>query len=269
MSVEASSIEGKTMKSLVEEFCKEWCSKKSEMEEMKEETIKLIAHVQTLFVTGSIKVGDMVGPNLHREFDTLMEEIRDLKTQMKFLKDSEEAMIVAVEKTNAELQEKFEKSKSTRSSKASYGPFSSKVAKDFADENGIDGKDIEGSGKDNKITKKDIQAFLGKATSAKGKTTKVKKHCNGAKESGSPCNNSGSILIKGKWYCKKHQKQAVQEDLKEELEEEYSDYDEENDTKIEDELTRYRKESLKSIDNMDEYDANLNSLVQGEELYEE
>lgn len=241
MSVESSSIEGKTMSSLVDEFCKEWCSRKSEMKEMKEETISLIAKVQTLFVTGSIKVGDMVGPNLHSEFETLMNELKETQNQVKY------------------MREHFLEVKGKKKTTVDYGVFSSKVAKDFASENGIDGNDIEGSGKNNKITKKDIQKFIGSVP--KKQTKKVKKHCNGAKETGSPCKNSGSLLIKGKWYCKKHQKQAVSEEFEEE---EFEEYDDSKDTPLDDnddELTRFRKESLKSIDNMSEEDDMLNTLI--------
>ena len=40
MTDNSKTIEGKTMQNLVDSFCKEWCSKKSELEEMKEETIE-------------------------------------------------------------------------------------------------------------------------------------------------------------------------------------------------------------------------------------
>jgi len=241
MSVESSSIEGKTMSCLVDAFCKEWCSKRSEMEEMKEETINLIAKVQTLFVAGSIKVGDMVGPNLHSEFELLMNEVKETQNQLKY------------------MREHFLSTKGKKGSSVDYGLFSSKVAKDFASENGVNGDDIEGTGKNNKITKKDIQKFIGSVP--KKQTKKSKKHCNGAKETGSPCKNSGSLLIKGKWYCKKHQKQAVSEEFEEE---EFEEYDDSKDTPLndnDDELTRFRKESLKSIDNMCEEDDMLNSFV--------
>ncbi len=265
MTDNSKTMEGKTMRNLVDSFCKEWCSKKTELEEMKEETINLIANIQSVFIMGSIKSGDYVGCNLHSEYNSLLGEIKELRDQVKFMRDSEETLKLAMERGNAELKESLAKSKATRSkSKVDYGVFSSKVAKEFAEEQGINGEDIEGTGKDKKVTKKDIQKHLSSTkTKPKKNNTKKKpkKFCNGAKDDGSPCKNSGSLLIRGKWYCKKHQSQAVQEELKEEEEEEYSDYDEEKDTAIEDPLTRFRKESLKSLEKMDEEDEELNAIM--------
>lgn len=268
MTDNSKTIEGKTMQNLVDSFCKEWCSKKSELEEMKEETIELIAKVQTVYIVGSIKTGDIVGCNLHSEYKEMLDEIKELRDQVKFMRDSEETLKLAMEKGNAELKQQLEQSKATRSKKVKvdYGVFSSKIAKEFAEEQGINGEDIEGTGKDKKVTKKDIQKHLSSTKSKKNnkkKDTKKKpkKFCNGAKDDGSPCKNSGSLLIRGKWYCKKHQSQAIQEDFKEEEEEEYSDYDEEKDIAIDDPLTRFRNESLKSLERMDEEDEELNALV--------
>ena len=277
----SKTIEGKTMQSLVDSFCKEWCSKKSELSEMREEVITLIAEVQTVYIVGSIKSGDMMGSNLHSEYNTILDEIRELKDQVKFMRDNEETLKLAMEKGNKELKEQLENSKATRTkSKVDYGVFSSKLAKEFADENGINGNDIEGTGKDKKVTKRDIQKHINSTSATKKKKTtdkkKPKKFCNGAKDDGSPCKNSGSLLIKGKWYCKKHKSQAISEDLKEEEEEEFSDYDEENDNLLKDNdlkdndpLTRFRKESLKSIDTMDNEDEHLNSVIGGCEEWDE
>lgn len=278
----SSTIEGKTMQSLVDSFCKEWCSKKSELNEMRDEVINLIAEVQTVYIVGSIKSGDMMGSNLHSEYTTLLDEIRELKDQVKFMRDNEETLKLAMEKGTKELREQLDKSKGTKT-KTDYGVFSSKTAKDFADENGINGNDIEGTGKGNKVTKKDIQKHINGTSASKKKTKtdskKPKKFCNGAKDDGSPCKNSGSLLIKGKWYCKKHKSQAINEDLQEEEEEEFSDYDEEKDNILkenpfdeslseenpfeDDPLTRFRKESLKSIDTMSNEDEHLNSVIGG------
>lgn len=262
MSHFSQTVEGKTMQDLVKGFCKEWCSKKSEMEEMEHELISLIAGVQTLYISANLKDSSMTGKNLHSEYDTIINEIKDLKNQMKFIKDSEDTLKIAFEQGQAELREQFEKSSKPRK-KADYGPFSSKLAKEYAEEQGVDSKDIEGSGKNNKITKNDIKKHIsGSSASAKSTKKKTKKFCNGAKETGSPCKNSGSLLIKGKWYCKRHQKQAVNEVVEEVVEEEYSDYDESNDNPLEDDaLRRFRNESLKSIDDMDEEDHDLNELT--------
>lgn len=271
MSSKHETNEAVTMQSLVHEFCKTWCDKEEELDDMKSETINLLAELQKQFTISTIRNEDIVGENLYTEVETIMNEFNELKEQIKFMRTSEEAFKLTMEKSNQELREQLEKSKSTRT-KANYGAFSSKVAKEFADENGIKEEDITGTGKDNKITKKDIQKHLtGAKPKKKGKKTtvdqlkkKTKKKCNGAKGTGSPCKNSGSLLIKGKWYCKKHESQAVQEDLKEEAEEEYSDYDESNDELIDtDPLTRFRKESLKSVENMDEDDKVLNDMIDG------
>ena len=258
----SNSVEAKNMQSLVKEFCKEWKPKGEDLEEFENDTIQLIGKIQTQYVSGVIKA-DKEPENLHSEFETVMEDLKFIKNELKILRERDESLKSAIVESRNEIKEELEKSKSSkpRATRSSYGKFSSKVAKDFAEENGINEEDIEGTGKGDKITKKDIQKHLTKSSPKEKKEKKIvkKKPCGGTKDSGSPCKNSGTILINGLWYCKKHEKQA-KDNIDNLSEDEYSDYDENNDNpmdnykSVEDEMARFREESMNSVEDSDELD---------------
>lgn len=252
------------MQKLIDEFCIEWKAKGDDLEEFKNATICMITDVQKQFITNQIKnpIDEDEDCNLHSEFETLMDEIKFMREELKYIRERDESLKTAIIESNKELKNEIGKKKSS-SSRKDYGLFSSKIAKDFADENGINGEDIEGTGKNNKVTKKDIQKILSqtkaKEKKSKKKTTKKKKEkrpCNATKGSGSPCGNSGNVLIRGKFYCGKHVKQA-KEEAEDLSEDEYSDYDENEDKplvfhrSIEEDLAKYREESLKNSEGID------------------
>ena len=82
-----------------------------------------------------------------------------------------------------------------------------KKAKELADENGLSETDLTGTGKNGKITKKDIVAHLPKKVKASKKKEEVRKKtpCNGITKNGNPCSRSGSHQPEGasKYYCYK------------------------------------------------------------------
>ena len=98
------------------------------------------------------------------------------------------------------------KKKST-TKKSNLGNFASKKAKELADENGLSETDLTGTGKNGKITKKDIVAHLPKKVKASKKKEEVRKKtpCNGITKNGNPCSRSGSHQPEGasKYYCYK------------------------------------------------------------------
>lgn len=263
-----------SMETLVDTFVEKYC--KTDAEKFKTDIIELIAECQKLLVVYSVS-NSVGGKNLHSEYNSIMKEFKELKTQIKYMKDSEEAFKISVEKSNTELKTQLESSKkpsskepspkasangSTKAPAKGYGVFSSKIAKEFAEENNITGENVEGTGKNNKITKSDIQKYLGISTKSSPKTsaktsakTKTDKICKGISVKGAPCNSCGTVFVKGIWYCKKHQEQAVKT-VKDESEEEYSD-----DESSANNIKKFRENSLKSVENMDSDDEKLNRLM--------
>ncbi len=99
-------------------------------------------------------------------------------------------------------------SKKSPKKKTNLGNFASKKAKALAEENGLKEEDIEGTGKNGKITKKDITPHLPKkkkAVSVKKEEPKKKTPCNGLTNSGNECKRIGSHKPEGasKFYCYK------------------------------------------------------------------
>ena len=97
------------------------------------------------------------------------------------------------------------KKKST-TKKSNLGNFASKKAKELAEENGLSETDLTGTGKNGKITKKDIVAHLPKkkkASPKKMEPVRKKTPCYGLTKNGNPCSRSGSHQPEGasKSYC--------------------------------------------------------------------
>jgi len=97
------------------------------------------------------------------------------------------------------------KKKST-TKKSNLGNFASKKAKELAEENGLSETDLSGTGKNGKITKKDIVAHLPKkkkASPKKMEPVRKKTPCYGLTKNGNPCSRSGSHQPEGasKYYC--------------------------------------------------------------------
>ena len=225
---------------LINEFCTKNLPQKSNVDEFKSELVELLKGVQE---AGS-----------QDYFNLFLSEFREIKEELKYLRSRDDELQQMVKDSSDSLIQEFEKTSKKKSSKVDYGVFSSKIAKEFADENGINGDDIEGTGKDGKVTKKDIQKQITSVSTNKKsqnskKSPKTKKPCNGVKESdGSLCKNSGSILISGKWYCKKHKSQG---EVLIETEDEYSDIEDEDqvldiDENVDDEIKKFREDSIKS-----------------------
>jgi len=102
---------------------------------------------------------------------------------------------------------KTDTKKKSSTKKTNLGNFASKKAKELAEENGLSETDLTGTGKNGKITKKDIVAHLPKKVKASKKKEEVRKKipCNGITKHGNPCSRSGSHQPEGasKYYCYK------------------------------------------------------------------
>tara|TARA_A100001015_G_C15003808_1_gene719767 strand:- start:376 stop:996 length:621 start_codon:yes stop_codon:yes gene_type:complete len=99
-------------------------------------------------------------------------------------------------------------SKKSSKKKSNLGNFASKKAKEFAEENGLKEEDIKGTGKNGKITKKDIVPHLPKkkkAETEKKEEPRKKTPCNGLTNSGNACKRIGSHKPEGasNYYCYK------------------------------------------------------------------
>ncbi len=94
--------------------------------------------------------------------------------------------------------------------KSKNGLFASARAKELAAEHGIDEKDLEGTGKNNKILLKDVEKAAGlngkKKTPKKEKKKKEKHACSGLSKTGNPCAISANHKPEGakNWYCFRH-----------------------------------------------------------------
>ena len=96
--------------------------------------------------------------------------------------------------------------KKSSTKKSNLGNFASKKAKELAEENGLSETDLTGTGKNGKITKKDIVAHLPKKkkdSSKKMEPVRKKTPCYGLTKNGNPCSRSGSHQPEGasKYYC--------------------------------------------------------------------
>lgn len=102
---------------------------------------------------------------------------------------------------------KTDTKKKSSTKKTNLGNFASKKAKELAEENGLSETDLTGTGKNGKITKKDIVAHLPKKVKPSKKKEEVRKKtpCNGVTKHGNPCSRSGSHQPEGasKYYCYK------------------------------------------------------------------
>ena len=102
---------------------------------------------------------------------------------------------------------KTDTKKKSSTKKTNLGNFASKKAKELAEENGLSETDLTGTGKNGKITKKDIVSHLPKKVKAPKKKEEVRKKtpCNGITNHGNPCSRSGSHQPEGasKYYCYK------------------------------------------------------------------
>lgn len=102
---------------------------------------------------------------------------------------------------------KTDTKKKSATKKSNLGNFASKKAKELAEENGLSESDLTGTGKNGKITKKDITAHLPKKVKTEKKKEEVRKKtpCNGITKNGNPCSRSGSHQPEGasKYYCYK------------------------------------------------------------------
>lgn len=222
---------GPKVQKLIDNFCKTWKIRNSE--EFYESFIELFTDVEKQFFLNRLKYFSINDEkNLHSEYKSVK---KDLSKILETLNAREEELKKVTEQLSA-------KKKTRSSSGSSLGKFASKVAKDYAEENGVDESQIdEGSGKDGKITKKDIQNFIGVK---KGTSAKKKQLCSGVKNNGEACKLTGKKLINGSWYCSKHENQGAQVELDE-------DHESEDDEDVEKQMEKYRNESLKSEDNPD------------------
>ena len=247
------------IESIANKFVEKWADEES-ADEFKECLIDMIADIHKEYIIASIR-NEVCGKSLDSQYETVMDEFKNLKKQINMYKKES---ISNIEKTKKELSEQFEasKNKTTGASKVSLGPYSSKQAKEFAEENNIDPNNVVGTGKGDKITKTDLKKALkvtdgGKKQSGKKTTTDSKKFCNGTTASGSPCNSSGKINIKGKWFCNRHKDQAQKcENLEDD--DKFEDYSDNSN------VDRFRNSSMKSIETIDDKDRDLNELVEAE-----
>lgn len=99
-------------------------------------------------------------------------------------------------------------SKKSPKKKSNLGNFASKKAKELAEENGLSESDLTGTGKNGKITKKDITPHLQKkkkASPEKEEKPREKTPCNGLTRGGNECKRIGSHKPEGasNYYCYK------------------------------------------------------------------
>ncbi len=200
-------------KSKFELFCKKWG--KTSANEIEEELISIFSDLQKDYIMAGIKNREVSGKNLYSEYKKITSELTDLKTQITGIRE----FLVTKDK------------RKPKASKEELGNFSTKEARKFAEENGIEESALVGTSKTGKITKIDIKkAIKGPkkvTTKSNKKSTGIKKICQGITANADPCKSSGSINIQGSWYCKKHQNQVSKS--KSLIEDTYSEYNEEDD----------------------------------------
>jgi hypothetical protein len=276
-----NSDESKIMNALVDEYCAKWIGTRKKMiDSFKNDTVELLANVHREYIAASIK-NEVCGPNLHSQFVIVMDEFRMIKQQINTMRESEEISKKMMQEAQAELKEQMtvkkvavvpakKETKTVSSPKkvSGFAPFISQKAKDFADENGIKAEDVEGTGKDNGIKITDIRKVMKGSTGATAKVTKaskasaLKKTCCGVSKSGAPCGSSGSVSIRGAWFCKKHQSQG--DDIVEKLEEEnYEEYDEDKDKIVQESSfsSQFRELSISSSKSMTKADLDTNAIL--------
>lgn len=218
--------EGKKMNDLVNNFCGQWLNKDSDkFDEFVANTIDLVGELHKYYIIASVR-NVTCGKNLYSEFKTLDSNIKDINSKLGSLVSEKETIRNTI---------KVDLSKAIKPSEGGgeLGKFSSKAAKEYAEENNINPDDIVGTGKGDKITKTDIKNALG-ATAVKKRTTSgTNKLCCGTTAIGSVCKSNGYVNIQGKWFCKKHENQAVHTELDDKVEK-YEEYDEIKDTPFKD-----------------------------------
>jgi hypothetical protein len=279
------SDESKMMNDMVNIHCEKWIgNNKSKLEQFKNETIELLANIHREYIAVSIK-NEICGPNIHSQYNSIMIEFQNIKQQIIMMSNNEETMRSDMKTTRNEIKKQFDtnneitknikdtsKKVETKGSKSSEpNPFVSQKAKEFADENGIKAEDVEGTGAGGKIKITDIRKVMtgssAKASSKKSTNTKTtavvtKKICCGVSKSGSPCGSSGSVIVRGSWYCKKHVSQG--EDIIANLEEEeFEEYDETKDKIVPSSsfASQMRELSVSSVKSLSKDDIKINNML--------
>lgn len=114
-----------------------------------------------------------------------------------------------------------------RNNRRANSKYCSNIAEQFAIDHNVNPDEIEGSGKDNKITKRDVKQYLKrKGLVGKNKnytetdyattdtesvsiiSKKKKNPCNAITVSGAKCSMNGSKELEGEYYCGRHFKDA-------------------------------------------------------------
>jgi pyruvate/2-oxoglutarate dehydrogenase complex dihydrolipoamide acyltransferase (E2) component len=210
------------MNTLIDEFCLEWGNEET-IEEFKKATIKLIHGVQRQ-TTNKIIRKNKLEKNLYTEFSVIMDELKEIRNDISILKISDVKKPIK------------------KPTGSPYGIFASKIAKEMSEKNNLDPEKLVGTGTSGKVTKKDIDNYL------KGGTKK----CNGTKGTGSPCMKTGTQMVNDEWYCKKH---IDQHDTNEDSSQpDDSQIDQEDiSISIEEDLKRFREESMEKTEKIDEY----------------
>lgn len=245
------------IESLADSFVEEWCHEDHDQDEFKSSLIDLIANIHREYIIASIS-NEVCGKNLHSQYTSVIREMKDIRKQIEHIKELPPPPPAPV-------------ATKARKSSTDLGPFGSKAAQEFAEENKIDPNLVVGTGKNGKITKTDITKVMKSSSrsatesSKSSKTSKdTKKFCNGHTTSGDPCKSTGKVNIKGKWYCNRHKGQAEVCDNIEE-DDQFSNYDDSASAKID----RFRDQSIKSLETVDDNDIKLNDLLENEEEIED
>ena len=241
------------IESIADNLVDKWCNKKFGLdsdiaEELKQDLIDMISSIHSEYIIASIR-NEVCGESLHSQFEAVMGEFRDLKSQLRLLKEDSGAKQVDVKPAKTIVKK----------SSSKYGPFISKVAMDFASENQVDPNTIIGTGKDGKISKSDISKVM-KKNSKKNGGKDSSKYCNGHTANGDPCKSIGKVNIKGKWFCNRHKSQGtVCENIEET--DNFENYDNQTET---DKIDRFRDASIKSLETVGDKDAKLNDMMDDE-----
>lgn len=241
------------IESIADAFVEEWCHEDHDRDEFKASLIDLIADIHREYIIASIS-NEVCGKNLHSQYSSVIKEMKDIRRQLEQFK--EESM-ETLRETKAPTR-----TTTARKTSSELGPFGSRAALEFATANNIDPNVVVGTGKDGKITKTDLNKVIKKDSSKISKSSSktsaskdTKKYCNGHTTSGDPCKSTGKLNIKGKWYCSRHKSQAeVCENIEED--DQFSNYDDSS-AKID----RFRDQSIKSLETVDDNDIKLNDLL--------
>ena len=150
---------------------------------------------------------NQVKSEMEKKIENFINTFKSEQSDFENVKDNMMQLFFEMHIHCSKIALKTDTKKKSSTKKTNLGNFASKKAKELAEENGLSETDLTGTGKNGKITKKDIVAHLPKKVKASKKKEEVRKKipCNGITKHGNPCARSGSHQPEGasKYYCYK------------------------------------------------------------------